>query len=116
MTLEEAQKQVDQWIKTYGVRYFSDFPTYPFSKKKLIKGTKMEYAPIKQFTSKFYPCNFIDAIELAGYESFELLWNMKLYRFFLAVLSQTRLYKNEYHVSFYEVKALSPTSQANKNT
>ena len=24
MTLEEAQKQVDNWIKTYGVRYFSD--------------------------------------------------------------------------------------------
>ena len=24
MTLEEAQKQVAQWIKTYGVRYFSE--------------------------------------------------------------------------------------------
>lgn len=24
MTLEEAQKKVDQWIKTYGVRYFSE--------------------------------------------------------------------------------------------
>lgn len=24
MTLEEAQKQVDTWIKTYGVRYFSE--------------------------------------------------------------------------------------------
>ncbi len=24
MTLEEAQKQVDCWIKTYGVRYFSE--------------------------------------------------------------------------------------------
>ena len=24
MTLEEAQKQVDGWIKTYGVRYFSE--------------------------------------------------------------------------------------------
>ena len=22
MTLEEAQKEVDSWIKTYGVRYF----------------------------------------------------------------------------------------------
>ena len=26
MTLEEAQQQVDHWIKTYGVRYFSDLP------------------------------------------------------------------------------------------
>ena len=25
MTLEEAQKQVDQWVKTYGVRYFSEY-------------------------------------------------------------------------------------------
>lgn len=24
MTLEEAQKTVDEWIKTYGVRYFSE--------------------------------------------------------------------------------------------
>ncbi len=24
MTLEEAQKRVDEWIKTYGVRYFSE--------------------------------------------------------------------------------------------
>ena len=24
MTLEDAQKTVDEWIKTYGVRYFSE--------------------------------------------------------------------------------------------
>ncbi len=24
MTIEEAQQQVDQWIRTYGVRYFSE--------------------------------------------------------------------------------------------
>lgn len=24
MTIEEAQKTIDQWIKTYGVRYFSE--------------------------------------------------------------------------------------------
>ena len=24
MTLEEAQKSVDEWIKTYGVRYFGE--------------------------------------------------------------------------------------------
>jgi len=24
MTLDEAQQQVDTWIKTYGVRYFSE--------------------------------------------------------------------------------------------
>ena len=24
MTIEEAQKEVDYWIKTYGVRYFNE--------------------------------------------------------------------------------------------
>ncbi|MBR2377952.1 MAG: nucleotide pyrophosphohydrolase, partial [Bacteroidaceae bacterium] len=24
MTIDEAQRQVDEWIKTYGVRYFSE--------------------------------------------------------------------------------------------
>ena len=28
MTLEEAQKEVDSWIKTYGVRYFSCPPLF----------------------------------------------------------------------------------------
>ncbi len=45
----------------------------------MVKGTKFQYAPIKEFTERFWKYNFIDAIELAGYESFELLWNMKLY-------------------------------------
>ena len=26
MTIKEAQEAVDQWIKTYGVRYFSELP------------------------------------------------------------------------------------------
>ena len=26
MTLDEAQQRVDQWIRTYGVRYFSELP------------------------------------------------------------------------------------------
>ena len=89
------------WRKYDGVRYFSDFATYPFNEKKLIKGTIMEYAPIKQFTSRFYPCNFIDAIELAAYESFELLWNMKLYNLSFAA---SKLNKNG---SFYKRFGLS---------
>ena len=41
----------------------------------------MEYAPIDEFVKKFnfYGYNFLDVLELAGYGSFELLWNMKLY-------------------------------------
>lgn len=67
------------WRKYDGVRFFSDFVVYPFDKNKMVKGTKFQYAPIKEFTKKFSNYNFIDAIELAAYESFEILWNMKLY-------------------------------------
>ena len=28
MTIDEAQKQVDEWIKTVGVRYFSELTTW----------------------------------------------------------------------------------------
>lgn len=67
------------WRKYNGCRFFSDYTTYPFNQNKIVKGTKFEYAPIKEFTRKFFRYNFIDATELAAYESFELLWNMKLY-------------------------------------
>ncbi len=67
------------WRKYSGCRYFSDYEAYPFNQNKLIKNTKFQYAPIKEFCSKFWRYNFIDAIELAAYESFEILWNMKLY-------------------------------------
>ena len=29
MTIREAQDKVDQWIKTYGVRYFNELPIWP---------------------------------------------------------------------------------------
>ena len=69
------------WRTYKGNKYLTDFPTYPYSKKRLIKGTNMEYAPISEFMDKFsyYHYNFLDVLELAAYESFELLWNMKLY-------------------------------------
>ena len=68
------------WSEYKGHKYLTD-PTYPYNKKRIIKGTIMEYAPIKEFMSKFsyYRYNFLDVLELAAYGSFELLWNMKLY-------------------------------------
>ena len=69
------------WSEYKGHKYLTDYPTYPYNKKRIIKGTIMEYAPIKEFMSKFsyYRYNFLDVLELAAYGSFELLWNMKLY-------------------------------------
>ncbi len=84
------------WREYNGVRYFSDYAVYPFNQYRIVKGTKFEYTPIKEFTKMFLRYNFIDVIELAAYESFELLWNMKLYNL---CFSAKKLNKNG---SFYK--------------
>ena len=89
------------WRNYNGCRYFSDYDVYPFSQNKMLKGSKFQYAPIKEFTKRFWRYNFIDAIELAGYESFELLWNMKLYNL---CFDSKKLNKNG---SFYKRFGLS---------
>ena len=69
------------WSAYKGHKFLTDYPTYPYNKKKLVKGTIMEYAPIEEFMKRFsyYRYNYLDVLELAAYGSFELLWNMKLY-------------------------------------
>lgn len=69
------------WSAYNGYKFLTDHPTYPYNKKRLVKGTNMEYAPIEEFMNKFsyYNYNYLDVLELAAYGSFELLWNMKLY-------------------------------------
>lgn len=69
------------WHTYKGHKFLTDYPTYPYNKKRLIKGTIMEYAPIDKFMNycSYYYYNFLDVLELAAYGSFELLWNMKLY-------------------------------------
>ena len=69
------------WCKYNGHHNLTDFTPYPYNKKCLLKGTNMEYAPINKFIDRFsyYKYNFFDVLELAAYESFEMLWNMKLY-------------------------------------
>lgn len=69
------------WSKYKGKKFLMDHPTYPYNKKKLVKGTNMEYAPIDEFMKRYsyYRYNYLDVLELAAYESFEMLWKMKLY-------------------------------------
>jgi len=67
------------WYEYTGVRCFTNFKTYPYNKKRLIKGTILEYAPLKEFQEYFYNVNFLEAIQYGAYESFELLWKLKLY-------------------------------------
>lgn len=80
MRVYHSYKKIN-WSSYKGHKCFTDYPTYPYNKKRLIKGTNMEYAPIKEFMDRFsyYRYNFLDVLELAAYGSFELLWNMKLY-------------------------------------
>lgn len=84
------------WREYNGTRTFTDYPIYPYNKKKLIKGTNLEYAPLDEFQEKFYLYNFIDTLEVAAYDSFELLWKMKLYNL--------SLYSNKFNIqgSFYK--------------
>ena len=80
MRVYHGFKQIN-WSEYKGHKFFTDNPTYPYNQKRIVKGTIMEYAPIKEFMNRFsyYHYNFLDVLELAAYGSFELLWNMKLY-------------------------------------
>ena len=80
MNIYHGYKKIN-WSTYKGHKFLTDHPTYPYNKKRLVKGTIMEYAPIKEFMEKYsyYRYNYLDVLELAAYGSFELLWNMKLY-------------------------------------
>lgn len=72
-------ENASSWYKYKGCKVFSNVPTYPFNRKRIVKGTKLEYAPIDEFQDRFYRYNFIDTLQIAAYDSFELLWKLKLY-------------------------------------
>ena len=46
------------WYEYTGVRCFTNFKTYPYNKKRLIKGTILEYAPLKEFQKYFFMISF----------------------------------------------------------
>ena len=86
----------EYWRSYNGCRNFTDYEMYPFNKKKLIKGTNLEYAPINECLEKYSYMSYIDVLMIAANESFELLWNMKLYN-----LSRFAKYFNK-RGSFYK--------------
>lgn len=90
------------WSEYKGYKNLTDYPTYPYNKKRIIKGTIMEYAPIKEFMDKFsyYQFNFLDVLQLAAYSSFELLWNMKLYNlcFYSKILNKNGSFYKRFRV------------------
>lgn len=66
------------WYKYSGVRNYLCYEAYPYNKKKLIKGTIMEYAPIKEFLEKNSYYSYLEALYLASYPNFEEMWKMGL--------------------------------------
>ncbi len=66
------------WRKYEGCREYPSLRAFPYNKKRLIKGTNLEYAPIDEFLSENYMYNFVDAVLLASYPHFESMWKMGL--------------------------------------
>lgn len=70
---------ITDWHVYMGNKLLYDMPIYPHNKKQLFKNTPLQYAPIKEF-KKEYP-NYTDfqIMQIASYQSFELLWKMGLH-------------------------------------
>ena len=69
MTLEEAQKQVDQWVKTYGVRYFSELTNMAVLTEEVGELARVmarkygdqSFKEGEKDLSSTYKCNFLGA-------------------------------------------------------
>ncbi len=66
------------WREYDGVRDYMCLTAYPYSKKRLIKGTNIEYAPIREFLEENYNYTYLEAVFLAAYPNFESMWKMGL--------------------------------------
>lgn len=66
------------WRSYDGVRDYAVLPCYPYNKQNLKNNTIMEYAPIEEFLKENPYCNYLQALKLAAYPSFESLWKLGL--------------------------------------
>ena len=55
MTLEEAQKTVDEWIKTYGVRYFSELTNMAVLTEEVGELMALLPTPSRRLSSRVNP-------------------------------------------------------------
>jgi NTP pyrophosphatase (non-canonical NTP hydrolase) len=69
MTIEEAQKQVDQWIQTYGVRYFS-----PLTNMAILTEEVGEVARVMARQYGDQSCKPSDADKQLADELADVLW------------------------------------------
>ena len=69
MTIEEAQHKVDEWIKTYGVRYFS-----PLAKMAILTGEVGEVARVRARTYGDQSCKPSDECKNLADELADVMW------------------------------------------
>ena len=73
-------EKITQWHQYTGKRLLYEMPIYPYNKKQIFKNTPLEYAPINEFKKEYGYYNDFELLQIASYESFELLWKMGLHR------------------------------------
>ena len=94
-----------EWHIYTGNKGISNIKIYPYSEKKLYKGTNLEYAPIKEFMEKYPYYNKYSVMNFASNPSFEYLWKMGLYN----LSSCAKYFKNK--GSFYKTFKLDKSFQ-----
>ena len=72
--------KIKKWRVYTGKRRLPEMPTYPYNRKNLFKNTIYEYAPIKEFKKEFKLYEDFEILQIAGYQSFELLWKLGLHK------------------------------------
>lgn len=75
---------ITEWHIYTGNRLLYQMPIYPYNKRTIFKGTPLEYAPIKDFKKVYTYYNDFQILQIASYQSFELLWKMGLHRLSLS--------------------------------
>lgn len=69
-----------RWHKYTGDRLLYQMPIYPYNKRQIFKNTPLEYAPVKEFKKEYSYYNDFEVLQMACYQSFELLWKMGLHQ------------------------------------
>ena len=76
--------KIMDWRIYRGNKHIGKMPIYPYNKKQLFKNTVYEYAPLKEFKENYKYYNEFEMLQITGYQSFELLWKMGLYKLSLS--------------------------------
>lgn len=72
--------KIKKWHIYTGNRILYEMPIYPYNKRELFKNTPLQYAPIKEFKEEYGYYDKFQILQVASYQSFELLWKMGLHR------------------------------------